>query len=197
MLNVISNAVATLFINNGIADEEDRDIYIYSVNVLLYNVATFIFILVLSFLFHNVIETLVFLLTFVSLRRYTGGYHAETRIKCFLASVTVYVLAVIVGTYFTDRGAVWILSLVMIICSCMLILFSPINSDKMQFSENKMNKFRVKSRVSLGILLVLACVLYYFQLSEYAVYISLGIISTSISLMIEIMKRRRKKNSEK
>lgn len=197
MLNVISNAVATIFIKNGVADEEDRDIYIYSIGVLLYNIGTIIFILTLSLLFHNVTETIIFIMTFATLRRYTGGYHAKTRIRCFLTSVAVYIVAIIVETQLIDRGAIWILGLVLIFSVVILILFAPINSEKLIFSSERMYQLRGKARFYLGTLCCICAFLYYIGGIEYAIFISLGIISTSFSLMIEIMKRRREKNNEK
>lgn len=77
-------------IEYGILEENDRDACRYGLEVMFDTVITLISVIILASLVGNVIETVVFLGSFLVLRSFIGGYHASTRIRCYLLSLIMY-----------------------------------------------------------------------------------------------------------
>src|SRR5574344_1983854 len=48
-------------------------------------------IILISLFYSRILGTTIFLFVLFSLRKYTGGYHAETFIQCLITSIAIYV----------------------------------------------------------------------------------------------------------
>ena len=88
-------------VERGIIKEEEQELYQFGIRngmILLLNVVT---ALVIGLLTEQLAVVAVFTLSFMVLRSYTGGYHSDSRIFCYLGSnlvllVPVYTQAVFV-----------------------------------------------------------------------------------------------------
>ena len=73
-------------VSRGVIAEADASIYAYGFEAMFSTVFTFGSIIVLSVCVGNFFETLLFFTAFMVLRIYAGGYHAATRVRCYLIS---------------------------------------------------------------------------------------------------------------
>ena len=69
---------------------QKRAIYVYGIELTLSTGASFLSIVLFSLLLASPFSSLVFLLVFISLRYFSGGYHAETYRNCFLITNSTY-----------------------------------------------------------------------------------------------------------
>lgn len=74
----------------GIIREEDAPIYRYGLEAMYSSLLELLSILTLAALIGNFWQTVLFFAAFIPLRLYAGGYHASTRLRCFLTSLVVY-----------------------------------------------------------------------------------------------------------
>lgn len=77
-------------IDRGVISEKNASIYSYGFEVLFLTMVMFGSILFLASLIGNFWETIAFLLAFISLRMYAGGFHASTRVRCICLSLLMY-----------------------------------------------------------------------------------------------------------
>lgn len=97
MITALAQYIAGCLLRNDIIDGEKLDIYIYGFEVMISSISGFAIALILGLAFSQILECIVFLLIFVSMRSYCGGYHADTYLKCnsiFAATITVVMLLV-------------------------------------------------------------------------------------------------------
>ncbi len=76
-------------IKAGIVEDEQREIHVFGLRqgmIYILNILTFA---VVSLLIGAFLKTGVFLVIYIALRRYAGGYHAESRWGCYIASTLV------------------------------------------------------------------------------------------------------------
>ena len=92
----ISSSIADTLETQGIIQKEDVDKCRYGLDILLSSVLEIISILVISAFVGNLVQTLLFFIAFVPLRIYAGGYHANTKLKCYLVSLGVYVVFTVI-----------------------------------------------------------------------------------------------------
>ena len=78
MLDKISNSILLYMEKDGAINKEIRDVYDYGIKVLLVNIMGLFVSLTIGIALSSFLETVVFLLVFATIRRLSGGYHANT-----------------------------------------------------------------------------------------------------------------------
>ena len=102
MFHNLAEDIAYLLIKNKVADIEKRDIYVFGVEVLLLNSLNILTAFIVSIITGTKLHFLAFILVFVPLRIFTGGYHAKTSEACYLITTGTYVLSVLCVMRFPD-----------------------------------------------------------------------------------------------
>lgn len=86
----LAQGTAERLVAQGIIREEDAPIYRYGLEAMYSSLLELLSILTLAALIGNFWQTVLFFAAFIPLRLYAGGYHASTRLRCFLISLVVY-----------------------------------------------------------------------------------------------------------
>ena len=68
-------------------DEEDIEVYTYGLLTFLYTLIPLIVLLIIASFFGKVCEIVSWTITFLCLRKHSGGYHAKTPRRCLLYSL--------------------------------------------------------------------------------------------------------------
>lgn len=95
MITALAQYIAGCLLRNDIIESEKLDIYIYGFEVMISSISGFAIALVLGLAFSQLLECILFLIIFVSLRSFCGGYHADTYLKCniiFAVTITLVML---------------------------------------------------------------------------------------------------------
>ncbi len=82
--------ITFLLIKNKIVEIEKRDIYVYGLEVILLNGGLLITFLIISLLCEEMVNFLAYLIFFLPMRLFSGGYHAETSERCFVLSTIMF-----------------------------------------------------------------------------------------------------------
>lgn len=89
----LAKRITMVFIRKFQIKEEDWDLYYLGIEVIVTTALTGMMIMLLGIGLRNFFGSIVFLLCFMSIRSYSGGYHAKTRLHCFFVSVLCYLLS--------------------------------------------------------------------------------------------------------
>ena len=89
MFRNLAEDISFLLIKNKIVEIEKREIYIYGLEVILLNGGLLITFLIISLLCGEMINFLAYLIFFLPMRLFSGGYHAETSERCFILSTII------------------------------------------------------------------------------------------------------------
>lgn len=92
----LSRSITELLVQNNIVRHEDADSCRYGLELMFSSVSEILCVLVISLIVGNFAETVVFFIAFMPLRVYGGGYHADTRFRCFLVLLAVYALLTLI-----------------------------------------------------------------------------------------------------
>lgn len=135
MLNKLSAKLARKLADHTEAEKED--IYIYGLELIISTIIEFTSILFVSGLLLELKSCLIFIIMFVPLRLYTGGYHAKTYKKCFVISNLSYWIILILKymTWKNTPSGIWIGLL--IIASCYIAIKAPVINQAQPISEYK------------------------------------------------------------
>lgn len=92
----IADTVSMTLEKNGIIRKEETAICSYGLELLLLAGLEFASVLLLATCAGNFFYTVLFFLSFLPIRMYAGGYHADTRLRCYLILLLVYGLFTVV-----------------------------------------------------------------------------------------------------
>lgn len=79
------------FLLKEIIKTEEKEIYIYGVQLIISSIINFLICIITSLLFGELLNGLIFFVAFSSLRKFTGGFHS----RCFLICNIVFTMIVL------------------------------------------------------------------------------------------------------
>jgi accessory gene regulator B len=162
MINRISKKIAFFLLNKKVIEQEELEIYIYGYEVLISSLIDFSIVLLFAAIFNKVVLMTIFFVMFVSIRIYTGGYHAETFFKCKIVFVMICLLLII--TSYVDVLLIPMI-IIMIFFNTTVFIFAPVeNINKPLFICEK-NKYR-RISIVLSLIWTTIAVITYFYYTE-------------------------------
>ena len=82
------------------ADEDMLVIYKYGIDIIINKLVHIFFICIIGYLYNVLFETVLFLVFYSTLREYSGGFHASTKIRCFICTLFVTFMMIILFRIF-------------------------------------------------------------------------------------------------
>lgn len=92
-MEYISNIIIN-YITNYIC-LENINIYKYGMQIILADISNFMVILIPSIILNKYIEGMIFFITFVGMRRYCGGYHCSTCLRCNICFMIIFLISLL------------------------------------------------------------------------------------------------------
>ena len=92
MLGRIADIIAVLFLKKNIINEDELPVYQYGMQVLICNIAGMLTVLIVGILISRLVESIIFITIYATLRIYTGGYHARTPLVCNIVFLGTYLV---------------------------------------------------------------------------------------------------------
>lgn len=170
------------FIEQGIVLYEDREIYAYGLYqgiVMAINILTYILI---SLYFEMVWESLIFLISYIPLRSYSGGYHARTQIKCYFLSILMIILVLL--TIKTVPFTIPMTIGITILSGSIIFILAPVEDSNKPLSYSQAKVFRKVARKILGVELIVIITLLLMRYIMFALPIVLAIGAIGVMVII-------------
>lgn len=193
MYQSISRRTVRWLIRKGTIRQEEQAVYEYSFEVLYSDLMYALFGLAIAVLLHGVLATALFLAGFLPIRKFGGGYHASTYLRCHLLFAGNQIAAILLFHLVPQRIIAPVVVVLVVVSTICVLAFAPVEHENRPFSDSERKHFRRMSvsvlAVSWGILLLLIC--FRLMSSEYALAYFFGVFSVSISLLFERIKKRK------
>jgi accessory gene regulator B len=195
MISRLSARLAGALENGGAIRAEDRDIYVYGLEILLSSAANALIVLAAGLLLGKLPETILFMLFFAVLRGTAGGYHADTHAACILIMAVAYGAAMVVLTLLPSAALPWF-SLCAAVTSVIAVLaFAPAPHENKPISGKELLKFRKLSVcISFGEAGVVA-LLAALNAANLGAAAALGMLASAASLFAACIKDMSKKRA--
>lgn len=94
MEHKLSTRFCQYLIFNRIITNEYFDVYVYGMELLLSFLFSTSLIIFIGLLTDSLLPTIEYLIIFMILRNFTGGYHASTYLRCKIASIFIYTITI-------------------------------------------------------------------------------------------------------
>ena len=169
-------------IANRIISIEMREQYIYSMEFMIERIISISSMVIISIVLKKMIFGGVLILSSMSLKRYTGGYHTNSFKTCYPATMILYIIVLQLGQQL--NGYESIISILLLISALMIALLGTVNHPDMNYTDEEYKESKNAARYIL--ILELIIIFSFKQLSifsNYSTYMSLGIIVCALGIV--------------
>ena len=149
----------------------------------------FIFVTIMIGCFFKVFcQSILFILIFCSLRRYAGGYHADSQKRCYVISFIAIVITFGGMRFLTYNREVCFF--IQAICLLAILIFSPVENKNHKLEENERIKYGRKTKITAIVLFAFSCFLYKDKNSYIIFPLVSAYLLVTISLLLGFAKNK-------
>lgn len=187
----LSKTITNYLIKKEIQDEKLKDETIYGLEMIISRVIFYMAIILISIICKiNIVITLVFVMTFKTMRRFNGGFHFNNKVLCFVSSTLLFQNILLFSKYINLND--WCELIANIISVCIVILLAPCNDTNINLSKHEYMLCKKFSRMSSIIILCLYTIIkYIFLFESIGQCISLSMYLNVILLILGKIKEKR------
>lgn len=172
----IEGRIAQTLKENQIIKEEDIEIYEYGLRTLKLKFISYLFAMIIAVLFGRLLAFAVILLCFMSIRRYAGGFHEDTAIKCFVVSQIMFVVIELGSKYLVlQNWGIWFCVVMEILGIAFIMKNAPVESAHHRLTNEQKGKYRRIALASCSIWCLLEIILYILNQMDYLMVVALSL----------------------
>lgn len=195
LYKMLTDRILDHLATNTNIDMEHREIYAYSMERYISGIVDFIIFAIVAVVCGIPWETVVFGVFYGPLRKYAGGYHAKTRIRCLVLSILILLSLVKLAEVLALLSYWKILTIVFLLIAGFLIFWlAPVDSENRRLSEEIKNQYRRKSRwiFTVDCLLIILAVAFLESFDNYILIGSLAVFLEGMFLVPNKLTTRQK-----
>lgn len=190
MISVIADRISEKMLHEGLILEEDRELYRYGFFLLISRGIFFVIAGTAGALVGNIWDSIFFYILFSFLRGYAGGLHADREAVClFSTTASLFLAAKII--FCLRRGNYVILSCgVLVVCSALVLLIAPLDSDSKPLGESEMRHYRKVTRL-LTLLMNLSS--FVWLMAGYPQFLFISCVVTGVEAVLLILGKAKRR----
>ena len=189
----IGSKFIEFFVSNDIIKNEDKEIYKYALNIILSSLIHIATVMILGLCFNLLIESLVFYFAYIVIRKFAGGYHANTQLRCFLASVisTLFILGLMKWVLLFDNIIIdFLIEVLGLVCTIIIGFLSPSDTDAKPLCDKEKRLYKKVTILISFALLILSAVLFMFGINNMSYSIVLAIYMSVFVVVLGKIKEK-------
>jgi len=184
MVSKLAKNIVHFFVIQKVIEESKEIIYAYGMELLISDVLNTIIVLLIALFSHTLAAVLIFISVFMGLRRFVGGYHANSHLSCMFTLIVV-MLVFSYGICNSNEKFAQIFSISSIVTALPIIfLIAPVSHPNKPMSEEKSAVLRIKSRIVAIVFSLAIITLLLFHYLKLSLYVSSGILLSAIMALL-------------
>lgn len=186
MLLRISEKITDTLVENKIITHENREIYRFGIQQGIMLLLNFFTLLIIGLIHGMIFEVFIFILAYVPLRSYAGGFHAKTHTKCYSVSVIIINAVLLIIKYL--QISISIYCFLAFLSILIIFVLAPVEDENKLLDNIEGIVYRKKSRIIL--LFELLCFIFFLWIECFSIVktISLSLITLGALLLIGNLK---------
>lgn len=176
----MSEKIADWLIGQKAISSDERELYAYAVHCLFSLIYPIAFASVVGIISGMIMESIVMII-----RKFSGGYHADSFGKCLIISSIVIAGALLIGKNIYNGVT---LNAFYIAASILLIIFSPIDSINKRLDDDDKMFCKKITIVIVLVIFVITEILWHMGYRCYTRFIVVGVILAELLQLVTIFR---------
>lgn len=189
MIEKLSSKLANRLLVKSIINDTEKELYVYGFFILLSQMLYFILTVIFGILLDIVLQSVIFYVVFQFIRRYAGGIHASSELKCELATTLSIFFCLVIVKLCDLYNLKTIVLISTIVATVLIFLLCPLDTPEKPLTKEEYKYFRKISWIILLLIMLTMCIGWYFKL-EFLMYpCCMSLILESILLVLGKTKK--------
>ena len=147
MVGKVSRKVTDRLLSRNAIKDEDYEIYQYGLEQLFTSILNMLTLLVIGSIMGMIWQGIIFVLSFMLLRKYAGGYHASTPLGCYLLTTLIITVALSVMKYFEISILIYLVLLM--VSSVIVYMLTPVEAVNKGLDKIEKIIYRKKNNLNM------------------------------------------------
>ena len=190
-----SEKIANALLDNKIIDSDNYDICRYGINQCITTLFNFVTTLIISLIYGMVLEAIIFTIAYIPIRVYAGGYHAKTPVGCWMFSVVILALVLLVmkGINFSLLVSV----LLLIASGSLVCILSPVEDANKPLDEIEMKVYKKRTLIMMISEAIILIIFLFFKWRRVTISAIMAWVVLSIMLIMGKIKNYLRKSNKR
>lgn len=145
MNHKLSVTISKKLVDLGTIHKKDEEIYIYGFELIFSFIFSVSIILAVGYIIHKILETIIFLTLFILIRQFTGGFHADTYMKCQIFTISFYLCVISISQII--QPSVWAYFVLWLSGTLIITLIGPVENPNKPLSDKQRKKNKLRGVV--------------------------------------------------
>lgn len=193
-----SSKLIEFFVSNDLIKNEDKEIYKYAVNIILSSLIHIATVMIIGLCFNLFIESLVFYFSFIAIRKFAGGYHAKTPVRCYLFSFASNIIILCLVKWLSSINTLFIFIFIIfeLLCVVLILLISPLDTENNPLTGQEKKMYRMLTSIITILIFIISSLCFFKGYRNIGSSMICGVVISALVLLmrkIQIINMRIKK----
>ncbi|MGI6730844.1 MAG: accessory gene regulator ArgB-like protein [Anaerovoracaceae bacterium] len=190
----ISRKITDSLVNAGIVPSEEKELYEYGIRqgiIMIINLAT---VILIGIILGMLVLCIVFMVAYIPIRTYAGGYHAGTQLTCYLLSIPFMLISLIAIKLIPWN--IFICIMILLFVSVVLYRLVPVEDLNKPLDKIEVAVYRRKALIIASFLYFTSILLWLLGLRQVSASIIMALLMISQMLILGAFKNSKAKHRE-
>lgn len=189
MIEGISRKIVGYLLKRQVIENtvEDKEYYQYGLEITISSMLNIILIMTLGAIYHSFIESIVFLILFIPIRQFTGGFHASSYLKCNLSFCICFTLLIILYNLTYDKLTTYYGVLISFVSVITIILRCPVENENKPISTQKKKVHKITASVLAAAYCIIGLAMMAYS-NQIGVLVLYTLLLVTVLIIITILK---------
>ena len=169
-------------------NSDEKELYVFGINQCLNMILNILTALFIGILFGKVFQIWLFMLAYIPLRSYAGGWHSRTPLRCYIFSIVMLIVASIGFKYLSI--AAWVYYAVLALVFVIVLVLSPVEDKNKPLDEIEHKVYKRRTIFLAAVELTLALLLKLLMLDDLFIAITYSFVVLSLMLIAGTVRNR-------
>lgn len=178
----VVNRILNRLVKYSDITQEEKAIYRFGFECMILKIIHLITYIFIAIIMKQILELLIMLSVIIPLRKRAGGYHAKTRLGCYMVScITVY--ASLLMYKFVDNDKVYFSC--WIICSAVICLLAPLDNENKRINQLEKIYYKKATRKIIFVIGIIILLSRLIGIKSIMRLLIIGLVVMTVSLLTE------------
>lgn len=192
----ITKGITNWLMENDAIDSSDGELYEYAIYSMLITISPLLLVLLIGIGMGTIVESVIFILPFMCIRKFSGGYHAKSAGVCFISSCMILVFCMWLATHLEYNIWITVITTVGVVS---LSINSPIDSENKRLDDLEKRQYKKITVIFSIVFYVIHLICIFLGKCQVANCLAMGILLTSslqLPCLFQFHSERGKKTAE-
>ena len=181
-----SSKLIEFFVSNDLIKNEDKEIYKYAVNIILSSLIHIATVMIIGLCFNLFIESLVFYFSFIAIRKFAGGYHAKTPVRCYLFSFASNIIILCLVKWLSSINTLFIFIFIIfeLLCVVLILLISPLDTENNPLTGQEKKMYRMLTSIITILIFIISSLCFFKGYRNIGSSMICGVVMSALVLLM-------------